>query len=65
MALEKLTEGRIRELWTRAYNHEGKPDWSHLFPYYHEDIVFEDSIQRIEGFEAFKALCERLAQRSG
>ena len=61
--MEKLTAGRIRELWGRTYNHEGKPDWSHLFPHYHKDIVFEDSIQRIEGIEAFTAMCDRLAAR--
>ena len=47
--LEPLTTERIRELWSRTYNREGKPDWSHIFPYYHDDIIFEDSIQRVEG----------------
>jgi hypothetical protein len=47
--MEPLTIERIRDLWSQTYNREGKPDWSHLFPYYHEDIVFEDSIQRVEG----------------
>lgn len=61
--LEPLTVERIRDLWSRTYNREGKPDWSHLFPYYHPDIVFEDSIQRIEGIEEFKAMCGRLVQR--
>jgi len=58
-----LTADRVRELWSKTYNREGKPDWSHIFPYYHEDIVFQDSIQRIEGIEAFKALCDRLTRR--
>ncbi len=58
-----LTADRVRELWSKTYNREGKPDWSHIFPYYHEDIVFEDSIQRIEGIEAFMALCDRLSGR--
>jgi limonene-1,2-epoxide hydrolase len=61
--MEPLTAERIRELWSRTYNREGKPDWSHLFPYYHEDIIFEDSIQRIEGIDEFKAMCERLTKR--
>lgn len=60
---EPLTVERIRELWSRTYNREGKPDWSHIFPYYHEDIVFEDTIQRIEGIKAFTAMCERLTKR--
>ena len=47
--LEPLTPERIQDLWSRTYNTDGKPDWSHLFPYYHEKIIFEDSIQRVEG----------------
>jgi hypothetical protein len=62
-ALEPLTAERFRELWSRTYNTEGKPDWSHIFPYYHENIVFEDCIQRIEGIEEFKAMCARLTRR--
>ena len=53
----------IRTLWSKTYNTQGKPDWSHIYPYYHPDIVFQDSIQRIEGIEEFKALCERLTER--
>ncbi len=53
----------VRELWSKTYNTQGKPDWSHIYPYYHPDIVFEDSIQRIEGLEEFVALCERLTKR--
>lgn len=59
----QLTEDRIRELWSKTYNTDGKPDWSHLFPYYHPDIIFQDTIQRIEGFEEFKAMCQRLTDR--
>ncbi|MBN1305352.1 MAG: nuclear transport factor 2 family protein [Anaerolineales bacterium] len=61
--MEKLTAERVLELWSETYNRDGKPDWSHIYPYYHEEIVFHDSIQRIEGINAFKALCERLANR--
>lgn len=61
--IEKLTPDKIRELWGKTYNSEGKPDWSHIFPYYHEDIVFQDSIQRIEGIEDFKKMCDRLTAR--
>ena len=62
-AIEPLNVERFRELWSKTYNTEGKPDWSHIFPYYHENIVFEDSIQRIEGIQAFTAMCERLTER--
>jgi len=61
--MEPLTVARIRELWSKTYNREGKPDWSHLFPYYSNDIMFEDSIQRIEGMAEFAAMCNRLTTR--
>lgn len=54
----------VKELWSKTYNTEGKPDWSHIFPYYHKDIVFQDTIQRIEGIEEFKAMCNRLTKRT-
>ena len=53
----------VRELWSKAYNAFGKPDWSHLYPYYHPDVTFQDCIQRIEGKKEFIALCERLTKR--
>lgn len=49
--------------WSKTYNPDGKPDWSHIFPYYDKDIIFHDSIQRIEGFERFEAMCNRLTKR--
>lgn len=62
-SLLSLDNETIRELWSRSYNTQGKPDWSHIYPYYHPDIVFQDSIQRMEGLPAFIALCERLTKR--
>lgn len=53
----------ILELWSRTYNTKGKPDWSHIYPYYHPDIIFQDSIQRLEGIDNFKDLCTRLTNR--
>lgn len=61
---EELTCERIRELWSKTYNTDGAPDWSHLFPYYHPDIVFRDTIQELRGFADFEAMCGRLARRS-
>lgn len=58
-----LSVEELRVLWSRTYSDRGKPDWSHIFPYYHEDIVFQDSIQRIEGKADFVAMCDRLARR--
>jgi hypothetical protein len=58
-----LTKDSVRELWSKTYNTDGKPDWSHIFPYYHENIVFQDSIQRVEGKEEFLGVCNRLTGR--
>jgi limonene-1,2-epoxide hydrolase len=60
---ETLNPDTVRRLWSRTYNPDGKPDWSHIYPHYHPEIVFQDSIQRIQGIEAFVALCERLTKR--
>jgi len=59
-----LTKELVLELWTQTYNTEGKPDWSHILPYYDNDIYFRDTIQEIRGIEEFKAMTERLTQRS-
>ena len=61
--LEPLTVDSVYRLWSKTYNTQGKPDWSHLFPYYDQNIIFQDSIQRIEGIEKFTAMCQRLAKR--
>lgn len=58
-----LSVQEIKELWSKTYSEEGKPDWSHIFPFYHEALVFQDSIQRVEGKEKFEAMCNRLAAR--
>ena len=54
----------VNELWSQTYNTEGKPDWSHIIPFYHNDIYFRDSVQEIKGMEDFKAMTERLTKRS-
>ena len=55
--------GQIRELWSKTYNTEGKPDWSHIFPCYRKDIAFKDSVQAISGKVEFEVMCVRLAGR--
>jgi limonene-1,2-epoxide hydrolase len=59
-----LTKELVKELWSKTYNTEGKPDWSHILPYYDENIYFRDSIQGIHGIEEFRAMTERLSKRS-
>lgn len=61
---KKITVGLIKELWSQTYNTEGKPDWSHILPYYDIDIYFRDSIQEIHGIVEFTAMTERLTRRS-
>ncbi len=60
---EPLTVESVKRLWSKTYNTQGKPDWSHIFSYYHDDIVFVDSIQKIEGIQPFLAMCNRLTKR--
>jgi len=62
-SLAELSVAEIGDLWSKTYNREGKPDWSHIFPYYAENIVFKDSIQEIHGLDEFKAMCGRLTDR--
>jgi len=63
LSLPKLNKEVLVEYWSKTYNTQGKPDWSHLFPFYHEDIVFQDAIQKIQGKDKFEAMCNRLSKR--
>jgi limonene-1,2-epoxide hydrolase len=59
-----LTKELVLDLWTKTYNTEGKPDWSHILPYYDDNIYFRDSIQEISGIKEFTEMTERLTNRS-
>jgi limonene-1,2-epoxide hydrolase len=59
-----LTKELVLDLWSKTYNTVGKPDWSHILPYYDDNIYFRDSIQEIRGIVEFKAMTERLTKRS-
>jgi len=59
-----LTKDLVINLWSKTYNTQGKPDWSHILPYYDNNIYFRDSIQEIRGIEEFTAMTERLTKRS-
>jgi len=61
--LAPLDTDLVLELWSQTYNTMGKPDWSHIFPYYHEQIIFQDPIQIVEGKAAFTQMCHRLTDR--
>ena len=59
-----MTIDLLKKLWLQTYNTEGKPDWSHILPYYDKDIFFRDTIQEIHGIEEFSAMTQRLTKRS-
>jgi len=59
-----MTIDLLKKLWLQTYNTEGKPDWSHILPYYDKDIFFKDTIQEIHGIEEFSAMTQRLTKRS-
>lgn len=61
--LDHLSLLEIKELWSKTYNPNGKPDWSHIFPFYHEEITFHDSIQKLSGIDKFQKMCNRLTKR--
>ena len=63
-ALKPIDIEIVKGLWSKTYNTDGKPDWSHIFPYYHKNIIFQDTIQRIDGIEDFTAMCNRLTKRT-
>ncbi|MFX0004507.1 MAG: nuclear transport factor 2 family protein, partial [Candidatus Hodarchaeota archaeon] len=64
MSFRIESKEQFTELWTNIYNTEGKPDWSHILPYYDDKIHFRDSIQEIRGIKEFKPMTERLTERS-
>lgn len=59
-----LTLETVRELWSKTYNTEGKPDWSHIIPYYADDVIFRDTVQELRGIREFTEMTERLTKRS-
>ena len=61
---KKITIETVKELWSKTYNTEGKPDWSHILPYYDKDVYFRDSVQELHGIGEFTAMAERLTKRS-
>lgn len=62
-AISPLTTDLVLDLWSKTYNTKGKPDWSHIFPYYHGKIIFQDTIQKVIGKKAFIEMCNRLTER--
>ncbi len=61
--LAPLDTKLVLKLWSQTYNTSGEPDWSHIFPYYHDQVIFQDPIQKVEGKAAFIEMCHRLTNR--
>jgi hypothetical protein len=61
---EQITVGLIKELWSKTYNTDGRPDWSHILPFYDVNIYFRDSVQEIRGIKLFTEMTQRLTARS-
>ena len=61
---KKISIETVKELWSKTYNTEGKPDWSHILPYYDKEVHFRDSVQELHGIGEFTAMAERLTKRS-
>ncbi|MFA6801545.1 MAG: nuclear transport factor 2 family protein [Acholeplasmataceae bacterium] len=53
----------ITKEWSKTYRTDGKPDWSHIFPYYAKNIFFKDPIQEIHGMDDFTKMTKRLTKR--
>ena len=63
LKMQPLDTELVLDLWSKTYNTSGKPDWSHIFGYYTNEIVFQDPIQRVVGKQAFLDMCNRLTER--
>ncbi len=61
--LHYLSIEEIKTEWSNTYRSDGKPDWSHIFPYYSDHIFFKDAIQEIRGIEDFTKMTNRLTKR--
>ena len=62
-APRKLTPELVQELFSRYTNDEGELSMAHMYPYYHEDVRFQDSVQTLHGMQEFKAMGDRLLER--
>lgn len=58
-----ITVEKFLEIWNSPYGKEKMPSYSNIFPYYHENCRFQDSIQSFEGLDKFKEMCKRLEKR--
>ena len=58
-----MTLERLEELWLSPYGKGMLPDYSQIYPHYHPDCLFHDSLQAFRGRDTFIQMCERLEKR--
>ena len=58
-----MTPDKFLEIWNSPYGADPVPDYSKIYPHYHPDCRFHDSIQSFDGRDNFMEMCERLEQR--
>ena len=65
MAAKKkaMTLERLLEIWNSPYGDDPVPDYSNIYPHYHPNCRFHDSIQSFDGLDTFMEMCERLEER--
>ena len=65
MATKKneMTVERMLEIWMSPYGKGEKPVYSEIYPHYHPNCRFQDSVQAFQGRDIFIDMCERLMQR--
>lgn len=58
-----MTLESLEEIWMSPYGKGKLPDYSRIYPHYHPDCLFHDSVQSFRGRDRFIQMCERLAER--
>lgn len=65
-----MDDYRIRDLehylslWKEIHASAEGSSWTHILPYYDENIYFKDTVQEIRGIKDFEKMTERLAKKS-
>jgi hypothetical protein len=58
-----MTLERLEQIWLSPYGKGKLPDYSQMYPHYHPDCLFHDSVQAFRGRHTFIQMCERLEKR--
>ena len=60
---KRLTLEKTLEIFSQTRNEKGELSMEHMYPYYHPDVRFRDSIQTIHGLDKLKEMGDRLLRR--